>query len=272
MKKSQNFKVILKIIGVILFIAIALVVILGFAGINSLMYIKHKLNSGTVENINLGKVFEQNTIKYKMIPADDFRYSYPQIIDYPDSAAMEKVNKVLAETFKDQGCDSRAAAANGVDDQSFSWNLKPSVDYAQNDIFSVSNSGDYFCGGAYPVNNYLNTLTFDMKTGEQVGFEELFKDYEKDKKQIISAIYGEITAKADDYAVENPEASNCGGINTFANVSSNPQNYRLSTSTKMISVRPEYPHIIAACTVDIEVPIEKLLSFIKDDSILNRIK
>lgn len=205
-------------------------------------------------------------IEYQMVSATNPQSSYPLIKDYPDKAVMERVNKTLNEAFKDFGCDSETPKDKSE------WNVKISTDYAQNDIFSVNAGGSYWCGGPYPTNNYSSTFTFDMKTGEQITFEKLFKNYQKDKKQIINIIYGDVIAKTNDYVARHPVGDgNCENVNTFGSLSDSSQDYRLSTTTKAISVQPNYPHVIEACIEAVEVPVQKLLPFIDTNSILNRI-
>lgn len=206
----------------------------------------------TSQNPKPTPVVVKDLINYQMVPANNKEYSYPLIKDYPNKVIMEKVNKTLSENFKDSGCDSTNPEDNS------DWNVKISVDYAQNDIFSVNESGDYYCGGPYPTNNYSNTLTFDMKTGEQITFEKLFKNYEKDKEQINTNIYSNITN------------SDCGDVTPESLVDFS-QDYRISSKTRTIKVRPELPHVIEACIEEAEVPIKKLSPFIDTTSILNRI-
>lgn len=206
-------------------------------------------------------------IKYKMISTSNGKYKYPKIIDYSNKQIMDTVNQKLVQSYKDFGCD-----ADTPKDKS-NWNVKITIDYAKNDIFSVNSSGDFYCGGAYPTNNYSDTLTFDMKTGSQISFENLFNNYQKDKKGIINSIYSKVIAETKDYISKNPtDNGNCGSINTYDMLASEyGQGFRLSNKTGFITVRPSYPHVIEACTPEVEVSAQKLLPFTNSNSILNRI-
>lgn len=231
-----------------IFILITLIILFIFISFGLFIYIK---------NINNQKSADNN-IEYKMMGTPNPTYFYPQIVNYKNKETMDKVNTELAHELEFSGCPS------DISQENLSWNLKLAIDYSKNDIFSVNVSGDYYCGGPYPVNNYSNTITFDMTTGEKITFENLFKNYEENKKEIINIIYGDTVLSSDKNDI-------CTNVNTIDNIISNPQNYRISKDKKAIIVRPEYPHIIEHCINNAEISIEKLAPFLNENSILNRI-
>ncbi|MBC7981802.1 hypothetical protein H7X65_01875 [Candidatus Parcubacteria bacterium] len=205
-------------------------------------------------------------IKYKMVSTVNSKYQYPQITDFKDKQIMDKVNQTLSQTFN-FSCDIDTPT-----DKSY-WDVKISIDYAKNDIFSVNSSGDFYCGGAYPTNNYSNTLTFDMKTGEQVSFENMFDNYQKNKVKIINSMYEKVISETKDYISKNPtDNGNCGSVNTYDMLASEyGQSFRLTDKPGVISIRPDYPHVIEACIPEVEVAVQKLLPYVSLNSILNRI-
>lgn len=222
-------------------------------------------------NTNSTFTSEKNSgdISYKMVSTPNNNGSYPQIINYSDKVVMSKVNKFLDDKFKDFGC-APGSSQN-------TWNVGINVDYSKNNIFSVHEGGDYYCGGPYPgVFSY--SFIFDMKTGEQVTFDKLFKNYQNDKTQILNTIYASDISKTDDYIKNHPDivfgdpnSTSCDNVNTLERISSYDQYYKISSTTKSITAYPDYPHVIQGCGPIEEVPIEKLSSFISTDSILNRI-
>ncbi len=205
-------------------------------------------------------------VAYKMVTTSNGLYEYPQVIDYPNAATMNKVNQALVQTFKDFGCDENTPIDKST------WNLKVAIDYAKNDIFSVNVHGDYNCGGPYPTTNYSSTQVFDMKTGNQVTFEQLFADYKKDTQKIITSIYKDVLDATSEYILKNPnDDNNCAAANTYTALSETTQDYRLSTKPGVIEVRPNYPHVSEACTPEVEIAVQQLLSFVDATSLLNRI-
>lgn len=211
----------------------------------------------------------ENPIKYELLPTADIQHFYPQLIEYEDAEVMTKVNRILEHSLKNSPCGEVKSEL-----VHFAPIFSISVDYAKNDIFNVHMAGTFDCGGAYPINNYLNSLTFDLKTSEEpVTFEQLFKDYEKDKKQILAIIYSDVIARTSDYISKYGETSdaNCGRVNTLETLSEYPQNFILSSSTPSIFVSPSYPHVMEACIERVEVPVMKLLPFADTNSILNRL-
>lgn len=205
------------------------------------------------------------TIAYEMVASNAPGFTYPQITNYPDTEVMNQVNETLRQAFAVAGCGTPAEA-----EQEYEWNIVTTVDYAQNDIFSVNASGNYFCGGAYPVNNYSQTLTFDMKTGEQINFADLFVDFETDQSQIIETIY----AAQIDLALLSQgvaEEGSCALVNTLDTLLNYTHDFRLSSNVPSIIVRPQYPHVIEACIEPVTVPVEQLLPYAPEDSLLYRL-
>lgn len=178
---------------------------------------------------------------------------------------LNSVNRQIDVLTRDFGCEGRV--------RSNYFNLKSRVEYAAKDVFSIYASAEYFCGGAYPTNDSNNSITFDMKTGKQVKFEELFKNYEADKREILGMIFASQIASAARIAsgAANKE-EDCAGqpdIYTIDNFESS--SYAFNFSKNGLSVQPEWPHVIEACAERVTVPYAKLSKFAAPDGVLARV-
>lgn len=203
-------------------------------------------------------------ILYTMTPTNDPLFTYPQITSFKDVEIMERVNQKIAETFGQAGCGPDTS------DETFEWNVVTAVDYAQNNIFSVNASGNYFCGGANPTNSYSQTLTFDMTTGELVAFPLLFESFEIDQESILETIYAAQISLAEMTADIAQEGS-CSTVNSLETLLNYTHDYRLATTSQSVVIRPQYPHVIEACAESVTVPVEQLLPFAPSDSLLYRL-
>ncbi len=61
------------------------------------------------------------------------------------------------------------------------------VVYADKNLFSVEGHYQNYCGGAYP-NHSIDAMNFDLQTGKEISFADLFKDFEKDRLAIKEVI------------------------------------------------------------------------------------
>jgi hypothetical protein len=203
-------------------------------------------------------------ITYTMEPTNDPEYTYPQITNFMDVVIAARVNQVLQQNFSQSGC--------GVErlDDTYEWDIRTNVDYARNDIFSVNASGNYFCGGAYPTNNYSVTLTFDMTTGKVVDFASLFNSYETDQEQILSTIYAAQITLAE-MSADIAEEGSCSVVNSMETLLNYTHDYRLIGADNSLTIQPQYPHVIEACAESVTIPVEQLLPFSPTESLLYRI-
>ncbi|MBI5420946.1 MAG: hypothetical protein HZA35_01390 [Parcubacteria group bacterium] len=215
---------------------------------------------------------DQKEIHYTLITAPNGKYTYPIVADYSDREAMDKVNQTLSGIFKNFGCDeSDSDIAQALSDGKASWDIKVSVDYAKNNIFSIRERGSYYCGGMYPTNTVSDGLIFDMKSGEQVRFQNLFKNYEMDKDNIINTVYGDMIMTAKDLTINDTERGACADSYTSESLTSIDHSYSFSPSVKTITIKPDFPPAAEGCSKEFEIPIQKLLPFIDANSIVNRI-
>ena len=250
--------------------------------------------SASTQNSALYGTATNTSIAYIMVPATNPKYSYPQLSNYPNKGVMDKVNAKLMADFHQIGCfgdaDSPVSKDTADDD------LTISVDYAKNAIFSVTEKGSYYCGGAYPTNDYQHSDTFDMTTGELVTLETMFGPQYFSENQpnsptesgsanpVLTIIYKDLMQKAAAYIKAHPgvditdDQSDAfcmlryqpsGSDSTGALTQT--QDFRLSSTSPVLFMRPEYPHVIESCIEEASAPIKDLLPYATPHSILRRI-
>ena len=177
----------------------------------------------------------------------------------PDRPAVAaKVNQELEALASELTCpnDTKHAAPPAYRSQA-------SVTYAANDVLSVSVHASYDCGGAYPTNNANASVTYDLRTGEQVPFERLFANHGRDEARIVRALLPAL--KAAGMAV----SGQCAGVLTEENLATYGLAYSLSQAG--LTVQPDFPHVIAACSREVTVPYGRLEAFAQADGVLARV-
>ncbi len=190
--------------------------------------------------------------------------SMPTVVAFPDEAVMNRVNRELTNIGTSLGCQEVFSGT-----QATYFNVDPKVVYNKNDIFSVSIHASYFCGGAYPTNDSNLSVTFDMKTGERVDFEELFQNYEQDKAKILRLIFGDLIRMGETYKGKD---QNCNTIYSEKRFTEETIGYGYVVSKEGITVQPLWPHVIEVCAVPRTVMHATLAPYLKQDSLLSRVK
>jgi hypothetical protein len=143
------------------------------------------------------------------------------------------------------------------------YRSRASVTYAANDVLSVSVHVAYNCGGAYPTNDANASVTYDLRSGEQIPFEMLFADYRLDKARIVRVLLPALRATG--MAVSEA----CSGVLTVKNLSDYGFAYSLSRAG--LTVQPRFPHVIEACSQEATVPFRHLKAFARADGLLKRV-
>jgi hypothetical protein len=206
-------------------------------------------------------------IGYRMVKVRHGRFQAPHLTRYRDPAVVKSVNQQIDAIFAELGCGPEMEGKDEL-------NIESSVKLAAKDIFSVHISGSYSCG-AYPENDDDESATFDLRTGKPVSFEALFKDYERDKRAILSAIYpAEIEAAAKHPAPEGPvdEASCDESPWLYALDDLVDSHYSFNFSGEGLEIQPQWPHVIEACEKRVTVPYAKLRQFAAPGGLLERVQ
>jgi hypothetical protein len=216
----------------------------------------------TALHAQTGRTQTSGEIGYQMARVRRTKMVFPRLTRFRDRAVLSAVNRQIDVLTRDFGCDR---GRNNY------YNLKSRVEYAAKDVFSIYASAEYFCGGAYPTNDSNNSVTFDMKTGKQIKFEELFKNYEADKREILGTIFAsQIAVAARRAASRKPEAEDdCEDLFQLDRLESST--YAFNFSGNGLSVQPEWPHVIEACAERVTVPYAKLMKFAAPNGVLARV-
>jgi hypothetical protein len=203
----------------------------------------------------------------RMVRVTANRFQVPHLAHYPDPRILEQVNRQIDETVADMGC-----AEPGQIDKTLK--VKSAVKLAAREVFSVYISGSYFCG-AYPENDDVRSITFDLRTGKPVSFEALFKNYDLDKKIILSTIF----ARQVQEAIKHPDP---GTLNEDASCAQAPwlyaldalesSDYTFNLTNRGLEVQPIWPHVIQACAQRVTIPYSRLKKFAAPDGLITRLQ
>lgn len=211
-----------------------------------------------------------NGIGYRKVPVGTTGVQFPKLTRYRDQAILKDVNQKIDTLTSTMRCENSA--------EENTYQVKSSVTYAAKDIFSIYASASYYCGGPYPTNDSNVSLTFDLKTGTVVSFQNLFRDYEADKKDILRTIFSKQVARAEQLATERGKATqrnngdrSCENDPALFSLEHLKQSdFAFNLSKEGLQVQPQWPHVIEACAKRVSVPFHTLQRFAKPDGILAR--
>ena len=179
-----------------------------------------------------------------------------RLLDRPIIAA--EVNRDLNALASGLACPKRTKYTVPL-----AYRSRASVTYAANDVLSVSVHAAYNCGGAYPTNDANVSMTYDLESGERVPFELLFADYRRDEARIVRVLLPALRAAGMIFSEQ------CAGVLTAENLSSYGFAYSLSRAG--LTVQPNFPHAIEACSQGATVPFRHLRAFARADGVLARV-
>lgn len=190
---------------------------------------------------------------------------FPRLVRLKDKEVLRKVNRQIDKVTSEFGCEE--GSKNSY------YNVKSRVDFADKDIFSIYASAEYYCGGAYPTNDSNTSLTFDLRTGKQIEFEELFTNYESNKREILRVIFAKQVAHSENLVkTGRQKAGTCEGdadLYSLDNLENNTFSFNFSKAG--LKVQPQWPHVIESCAQIVTVPYNKLSKFAAPDGLLVRV-
>lgn len=202
-------------------------------------------------------------ITYRMVRVRGTRILFPRLTSFRDRAIMNAVNRRIDELTAEFGCQGQGG-------RNATYKVRSRVEYTDKDVFSIYASADYYCGTAYPTNDNNISLTFDMKTGKEINFEELFKDYGADRQEIIKIIFADLLARGQRAAASGkPKEGNCEELYDLDTLESATYVYNFSKTG--LSVQADWPHVMEACAERVTVPYSKLSKFAAPDGLLARV-
>ncbi len=141
-----------------------------------------------------------------------------------------------------------------------------SIVYNDHDILSISAMEHDECGGAHP-NDWDISMTFDMRTGKEVKFQDLFADYAKDGTAINAVLLGWYREHQTPYYLDAPnDLADC-----IDAVRDSFDYATYTVSSDGIDVDPSLPRVVMTCGGQFHVPLESLTPYFKPDSVLSRL-
>jgi len=205
------------------------------------------------------------TIGFRMVRVRDTRILFPRLTRYSNKRVLRAVNRQIDDLTKDFGCDPGSTKNY--------FEVKSRVEYAAKAVFSIYASASYYCGTAYPTNDANMSLTFDLRTAEKVEFEQLFKDYEADKQEILRTIFAKQVESPNKLAAAKKQGSNnCGeDAELFSLEHLEQSSYSHNFTRAGLAVQPSWPHVIEACAERVIVPYAELRKFAAPGGILFRV-
>jgi hypothetical protein len=205
-------------------------------------------------------------IGYSNVRVGRTRILFPRLTRFRNPKIMREVNRQIDAATREFGCEGQNGKASY-------YRVKSKVSYADNDIFSIYASAEYFCNTAYPTNDANMSQTYDLRTGRQVQFEELFKSYETDRREILKIIFAAEIAQSERLAASGkPREESCEGDPELYSLERlEGSSYAFNFSAAGLQVQPSWPHVIEACAKIVTVPYNKLAPFAAPNGVLARV-
>ncbi|QNT69811.1 hypothetical protein HQ394_11415 [Defluviicoccus vanus] len=203
-------------------------------------------------------------ISYRQAAVRRTGVQYPRLTAYQDDRILRSVNSSIDRITADFGCEGRRGQ-----DQYFQ--VDAAVTYAADDVFSILGEGGYYCGGAHPEDIWP-TATFDLKSGRQLAFPDLFRDYAPPTvTAILAAIIAARTAQqAVPDTASGDNAASCEELFALDNLRDTDFAFALSRDGLYL-IPASWPHVVAACAEPTIVPYPRLKPFAAPGGVLARV-
>jgi hypothetical protein len=188
----------------------------------------------------------------------------------PRTPQMRAVNRQLDTISAELRCLQPI-----VEDLQTEYYSQARTTYAADDVLSVLIRFGGFCGGAHPINDVNVSVTFDLRTGKRVRFEELFANYERDRRAIVRALFPVQTTAGDRLSpsqmeqLEDSDERYCLQYYTTEALSRSYFAYSLSSAG--LVAEPRLAHALTPCITESVVPYERLRPLAAPGSILERV-
>lgn len=200
-------------------------------------------------------------------------FQIPHLTKYHDRQIVAFVNRQIDNQLAEVGCSDEPWGEDKT------LEVRSAVKLAAHDIFSVYMSASYFCG-AYPENNDDRSLTFDLRTGKAVSFEELFRDYVKERRTILATIFRrQVEAAASRKEGTETDSGSCEdysselySLDHLAGDESSRSNFFFNFTAGGLEVEPDWPHVVEACAERVTVPYAQLRAFAAPGGLLERMQ
>lgn len=184
----------------------------------------------------------------------DYAISYPEVINLEDKQVEEKVKRIIEERFclKDESIGEEGVEEE--EDYKQTLTITYEITKKSKDILSIKLlSGLLMEGAAYP-SNYLEGITFDMNTGEEITLENLFKK-DAEYKSVINEI---LNRKINELEFE----LSGGSYDEFKGIEEE-QGFYLTTSSIVFIYQEEIyaPHAVGI--FELEISFEEIKDILK---------
>jgi hypothetical protein len=210
-------------------------------------------------------------IGYRKMPVGNTGILFPQLTRHRNQSIVQMVHQQIDQLTKTMRCED--------DGEEHTYEVRSAVTYAAKDVFSIYASASYYCGGPYPTNDSNMSVTFDLKTGKVVNFQDLFRDYKTDKKGILRTIFLQQVTQAETLAARpgnvaergDAEGSCDNDPDLFSLEHLGQSDFSFNVAKGGLQVQPQWPHAIEACAARVTVPFYALKKFARPDGILARV-
>lgn len=184
------------------------------------------------------------------------RVEIPAVV-WPERPDVERrIREALAEVAGELTCAPGTPATETHD-------LGTRVDHLADEVFSVSIVGVADCGGEHPL--WLRrSLTFDLRTGRAIDFDDLFDDYDDIRPIVAAAVYGgRPSTLPPDQCLEPPD------LYDAERLAEGDFDYTLAPDGMRVAPL-DFPHPAEGCAIEVVVPYARLAPLAAPDGVLAR--
>lgn len=212
-------------------------------------------SDATTASLASGIIKDQITYTIRTFVGTYGTSTYPVILADSRGGLFENINKEVQE-FATTDCEHDIDSRTVYEPYEFLTDAE--ITHAKNDILSIKTQYQIYCGGPYPDANLYYT-TYDLRTGDEVVFTELFKNYEKDRVA-LTTLFDRIYAETGNAEEECSELA--GGQYEYSSFSVTETGIALETS---------FPHVARACSKTLMVSYDELKPYLASGNILSRL-
>lgn len=202
------------------------------------------------------------SVQVRMVRDDSTGVELPRVTLAGRPEVEARVNAGLDSLAASMRCEVDEGGPSAAD---LSYEARTAVTHAADDVLSVSVHAAYECGGAYPTTDANMSVTYDLRTGEQVPFEALFRDYSADKTTVLGVLQSTLAP-----AAAGGEAGDlCAEL--FTTEAMQRMTFQYALGDAGVLVQPDFPHVTAACAVESAIPYASLAPFAAEGGVLARV-
>jgi hypothetical protein len=256
------------------------------------VYIYLRKESGGVKTLSLTSLVTSNEGGYEIRThvLGLSTTSLPFITSYKDTQIMKSINLQTQNLANDSSCGTLEDMKSALGDAGYSekkiaamnptqmmeilnWNsdIEAYNVYFAHGILSFPYTYDDYCGGAHPDAGVAG-VTYDLQTGKEVGFTDLFANYTRDQTAIKKILDNKYLLEDHKEQADSgqPYDSQCSDA-TLSESDSAWDYASYYISKERLTVIPSFSHAEAPCALEVPVPIQELTPYLSATSTLLRI-